>query len=174
MYVLDAQINPLFPDYCIQLVKFVLPEVETHLVQQCMQDGSTNISSFNKLYGKYTKGLVLRLLQRQGQQLHQIREHILNGIHHAFMKFSNCGHLFSLFIPEDPRTSVKEQIITCRLGRNGSVFEFINQLEHNKYSVHFPQEYILLHQQIKKRLDQGLEESIKLFNNLPDEVLEKE
>ena len=62
MYVLDAQINPLFPDYCIQLVKFVLPEVESHLVQQCMQDGSTNISSFSKLYGKYTKGLVLRLL----------------------------------------------------------------------------------------------------------------
>ena len=99
MYVIDTQINPLFPDYCIQLVKFVIPEVEHLLVNANMQDGSQHVSSFNKIYGKYKKGLVLRLLQRQGQQLFQIREHVLNGIWHAFLKISNCGTLLSIFIP---------------------------------------------------------------------------
>lgn len=66
MYVIDSLIHPLFPDYCIQLVKFVLPEVEHLLVNTKMQDGSTKVSSFNKLCSKYKKGLVLRLLMRQG------------------------------------------------------------------------------------------------------------
>jgi hypothetical protein len=53
MYVLDAQINNLFPDYCFQLVKCVIPKTEKLMVQTNYQDGRTSHSSFNEILEKY-------------------------------------------------------------------------------------------------------------------------
>ena len=62
LYVLDATINHLFPDYCLQLVKVVVPKVEKLLVNTNYQDGTTSISTFNRILSKYKAGLVLRLI----------------------------------------------------------------------------------------------------------------
>ena len=91
IYVIDAQINNVFPDYCFQLVKCVLPNKETQIVNTTFLDGRTSTSIFSKLYYKYKRGLILRMLRRDKSQLVQEREVILEGIFNAHMKFSKCG-----------------------------------------------------------------------------------
>ena len=46
LYVLDAQFNNKFPDYCIQLAKCVLPSQEDYLVNSHYIDGKSSIKSF--------------------------------------------------------------------------------------------------------------------------------
>jgi hypothetical protein len=97
--VIDAQINNVFPDYCFQLVKCVLPSKESQIVNTTFIDGMTSTSMFSKLYFKYKRGLILRMLRREKSQLIQEREVILDGIFVAHMKFSECGTYFALVVP---------------------------------------------------------------------------
>lgn len=99
IYVIDAQINSVFPDFCFQLVKCVLPAKEHQIVNTTFTDGRTANSQFSKLYFKYKRGLILRLLRRDKSQLIQEREVILDGIFQAHMKFSECGTQFALVVP---------------------------------------------------------------------------
>ena len=46
IYVVDAQINNVFPDYCFQLVKCVLPTKETQIVNTTFIDGKTTTSMY--------------------------------------------------------------------------------------------------------------------------------
>lgn len=41
-------------------------------------------------------------------------------------------------MPQDPVNKVPEQIRICKMVKN-EIYEFIQQLNHNKYTVHYPQ-----------------------------------
>jgi hypothetical protein len=67
IYVIDAQMNSAFPDYCFQLAKCVLPPkgtLNTQLVNTTSVDGAEKRSTFDKIYAKYKAGLILRVLRR--------------------------------------------------------------------------------------------------------------
>jgi len=123
--VIDAQINNVFPDYCFQLVKCVLPSRETQIVNTTHIDGRTSTSLYSKIYFKYKRGLILRLLRREKSQLIQEREVILDGIFKAHMKFSQCGTQFALVVPQDSKNKVPEQIRICKMVKN-EIYEFIH------------------------------------------------
>jgi len=54
------------------------------------------------------------------------------------MKFSKCGMIFSLVVPNDEKNQVAEQVQICRIGKNMSVYDLFNQYAHSRYMVHFP------------------------------------
>ena len=73
--------------------------------------------------------MILRLLYRESSQLALLKELVLEGIWHAFIKFSDCGTMFTLVVPNDDRNEVPEQVRLIRLNQNSTVHDVLNMME---------------------------------------------
>ena len=102
VYVLDAKIFPLEPDYMIKIVKYVIPE-DGLPIRTYPCNGEPNEVSMKELHNHpddediYQKdSLVLQLMKRKGQILEITKETAISNAERVNITFSPDGRYFAL------------------------------------------------------------------------------